>query len=328
MEGLAMRVLITGGAGFIGSHLAEELLQRGDEVTVIDDLSTGLIRNIEHLERQPRFHCIIHSVKDERTTENLVRNCDQIYHLAAAVGVKLIVQQPTQTIETNISGTEIVLRLACRYRKKVLVASTSEVYGKSSKSVFGEDDDLVIGGPKKYRWAYAASKAVDEFLAASYWHEKRLPVVVVRLFNTVGPRQRGQYGMVIPRFVDQASLGKPITVYGNGKQTRCFLYVKDCVCGLIALMNCQGAIGEVVNIGNPKEFSINEVAELVRKKLNSSSVIRHVPYHKAYKKGFEDMARRVPNIDKANELIGFQPSVQLSEILDRVIEYYSKYGAN
>ncbi|RMF60852.1 MAG: SDR family NAD(P)-dependent oxidoreductase [Calditrichaeota bacterium] len=317
-----MKVLITGGAGFIGSHLAEKLLENGNEVFVLDDLSTGTIHNIEHLEANPHFHCIIDNIKHEEVTEELIKECDQIYHLAAAVGVKLIVQQPTRTIETNISGTEVILRLASRYRKKVLVTSTSEVYGKSDKSVFSEDDDLVIGPPKKHRWAYAASKAVDEFLAIAYWHEKRLPVVIVRLFNTVGPRQRGQYGMVIPRFISQALDNLPITVYGSGNQTRCFLYVKDCVEALINLMNSTETVGEVFNIGNPREISINDLAQLIKEMTGSSSEIQHIPYEKAYDKGFEDMQRRVPNIDKIHRYIGFTPKVDLPEILDNVIDYF------
>ncbi len=316
-----MRILITGGAGFIGSHLAEELLNKGHEVFILDDLSTGLIHNIEHLEKNPNFHCVIDSIKHEKVTEELVKQCDQIYHLAAAVGVKLIVQQPTRTIETNISGTEVLLRLACRYRKKVLVTSTSEVYGKNNKPVFSEDDDSVIGPPTKHRWAYAASKAVDEFLAIAYWHEKRLPVVVVRLFNTVGPRQRGQYGMVIPRFISQALANLPITVYGSGEQTRCFLYVKDCIQALTGLMESDDTIGEVFNIGNPNEISINDLAVKIKEMVGSTSEIQHIPYEKAYEKGFEDMQRRVPSIEKIHRVIGFQPTTNLEKTLEQTIRY-------
>jgi UDP-glucose 4-epimerase len=323
-----MRILITGGAGFIGSHLAEELLNQGNEIFILDNLSTGLIHNIEHLEKNPKFHCYIVSVEHEEVTEQLIKQCDQIYHLAAAVGVKLIVQNPTQTIETNISGTETVLRLASRYRKKVLITSTSEVYGKNSKSEFSENDDSVIGPPNKHRWAYAASKSVDEFLALAYWHEKRLPVVVARLFNTVGARQRGQYGMVIPRFVSQALSNNPITVYGDGKQTRCFLYVKDCVSALIRLMDSTGSTGEVFNIGNPNEISMNNLAKLIKEKTGSDSKIQQIPYDQAYEKGFEDMQRRVPDISKVNALIGFQPTTMLPEILDEVIEYISANSAD
>ena len=323
-----MRILITGGAGFIGSHLAEELLNSGNEVYVIDDLSTGLVHNIQHLEGNPKFHCLINSIKDQQMTESLVRECDQIYHLAAAVGVKLIVQRPTETIETNISGTEIMLRLACRYRKRILITSTSEVYGKSNKAVFSEEDDLVIGPPKKHRWAYAVSKAVDEFLAASYWYEKRLPVIVARLFNTVGPRQRGKYGMVIPRLVSQAMRGDPITIYGEGTQTRCFLYVKDCIEALIKLMNCNDATGEVVNIGNPNEISINDLAESIIKHSKSKSSIRHVPYDIAYAEGFEDMNRRVPCLKKIQSYIGFHPKTELREILLNVMDYFAQTGVH
>jgi len=319
-----MRILITGGAGFIGSHLAEELINRGNEVFVLDNLSTGLIHNIEHLEENPRFHCYIDSVEHQELTEQLIKQCDQVYHLAAAVGVKLIVQNPTQTIETNISGTDTVLRLASRYRKKVLITSTSEVYGKNSKSEFSENDDSVIGPPNKHRWAYAASKSVDEFLALAYWHEKRLPVVVARLFNTVGARQRGQYGMVIPRFVSQALSNTPITVYGDGEQSRCFLYVKDCVSALINLMDAHESVGEVFNIGNPNEISMNDLAKLIKEKTGSDSEIKHIPYDQAYEKGFEDMQRRVPNISKINKLVGFKPEKELPEILNEVIKYISE----
>lgn len=319
-----MRILITGGAGFIGSHLAEELINRGNEVFVLDNLSTGLIHNIEHLEENPRFHCYIDSVEHQELTEQLIKQCDQVYHLAAAVGVKLIVQNPTQTIETNISGTDTVLRLASRYRKKVLITSTSEVYGKNSKSEFSENDDSVIGPPNKHRWAYAASKSVDEFLALAYWHEKRLPVVVARLFNTVGARQRGQYGMVIPRFVSQALSNTPITVYGDGEQSRCFLYVKDCVSALIKLMDAKESVGEVFNIGNPNEISMNDLAKLIKEKTGSDSEIKHIPYDQAYEKGFEDMQRRVPNISKINKVVGFKPEKELPEILNEVIKYISE----
>ncbi len=319
-----MSSLITGGAGFIGSHLAEQLLTQGKEVFVLDNLSTGVISNIAHLESNPNFHCIIDSVENENITEELIKRCDQIYHLAAAVGVKLIVEQPIKTIKTNISGTEVVLRFACRYRKKVLIASTSEVYGKSNKPSFSEEDDLVIGPPSKHRWAYAVSKAVDEFLAMAYWYEKSLPIIVTRLFNTVGPRQTGKYGMVIPRLVTQALSERPMTVYGSGEQTRCFIYVKDIVGGLKKLMDSDDAIGEVFNLGNPNDVSIYDLAVMIKKMTGSNSEIQTIPYAEAYKEGFEDMVRRVPNIEKAKRVIGFAPITSLSDILKEVISSISE----
>jgi len=319
-----MSSLITGGAGFIGSHLAEDLLAQGREVFVLDDLSTGSIKNIAHLESNPNFHCIIDSVENESVTEDLIKSCDRIYHLAAAVGVKLIVEQPAKTIKTNISGTDVVLRYACRYRKKVLIASTSEVYGKSNKPSFSEGDDLIIGPPHKHRWAYAVSKAVDEFLAMAYWYEKSLPIIAARLFTTVGPRQTGKNGTVIPRLVTQALSDRPMTVYGNGKQTRCFIYVKDTVGGLIKLMDSDDTIGEVFNLGNPNEVSIYDLAVMIKKMTGSNSEIQTIPYEEAYKEGFEDMFRRVPNIEKAKRVIGFAPRTSLSEILKEVISAISE----
>ena len=313
------RSLITGGSGFVGSHLAEELLQRGEEVYVLDDLSTGSIDNIEHLKTNPRFHYFIDSVLNEAVLAELVDRCDLVYHLAAAVGVKLIVESPVNTIETNVHGTEIVLKHANKKKKKVLITSTSEVYGKSTAVPFREDQDLVLGPTTKGRWSYACSKAIDEFLALAYWHEKRLPVVIVRLFNTVGPRQTGRYGMVIPNFVQQALSGQPITVYGNGQQSRSFGYVGDVVRALANLAHHTGAVGEVFNIGNTQEISIIELADLVKKMTGSKSEIIYVPYDRAYEKGFEDMPRRVPDISKIQRLVGYQPSLDLEGILERVI---------
>lgn len=318
-----MRVLITGGSGFIGSHLADAYLDRGDEVYVIDDLSTGSIDNIAHLKSNGRFHYTIDSVQNMPVLAELVDRCDVVYHLAAAVGVKLIVESPVRTIETNVRGTEVVLAVANKKKKRVLVASTSEVYGLSTDVPFREDGNLVMGATSKGRWSYACSKAIDEFLALAYWREKKLPTTVVRLFNTVGPRQTGQYGMVIPTFVKQALSGRPITVYGSGEQTRCFGYVRDVVKAFVRLMDTTDSIGEVYNIGSTEEVSINDVAERVRTLTNSSSEIVHIPYSDAYEAGFEDMPRRVPDTTKIRDLIGFRPETTLDEILRQVIAYHS-----
>ena len=318
-----MRVLITGGAGFIGSHLSDAYLQRGDEVFVIDDLSTGSIDNIRHLKDHPRFHYTIDTVHNHQGTAELVDQCDVIFHLAAAVGVKLIVESPVRTIETNVRGTEVVLSLANKKKKKVLIASTSEVYGLSTEVPFREDGNLVMGATTKGRWSYACSKAIDEFLALAYWREKKLPTVVVRLFNTVGPRQTGQYGMVIPTFVKQALAGRPITVYGSGKQTRCFCYVGDVVGALMKLMDDKKALGEVFNVGSNQEISIMGLAEKVKELTNSESEIVLVPYDEAYEEGFEDMPRRVPDISKVNKQVGFQPQLDLEGILKTVIDFHS-----
>ncbi|HEV2915770.1 MAG TPA: GDP-mannose 4,6-dehydratase [Pyrinomonadaceae bacterium] len=316
-----MRILITGGAGFIGSHLSDAYLERGDDVFIIDDLSTGSIRNISHLKGNPRFHYTIDSVHHQPVVAELVDQCDVIFHLAAAVGVKLIVESPVRTIETNVRGTEVILALANKKKKPVLVASTSEVYGLSMDVPFREDGNLVMGATTKGRWSYACSKAIDEFLALAYWREKKLPTRVVRLFNTVGPRQTGQYGMVIPTFVKQALAGRPITVYGDGSQTRCFGYVKDVVGALIKLMEHEGSIGEVFNIGSNEEVSILELANRVRELTGSASEIVMVPYAEAYEEGFEDMPRRVPDISKIGALVGFQPQMKLDGILKSVIDY-------
>ena len=318
-----MRVLITGGAGFIGSHLADAYLQRGDEVLVIDDLSTGTIDNIQHLKSNPRFQYTIDSVHNQPVTAELVDQSDIVIHLAAAVGVKLIVESPVRTIETNVHGTEVVLALANKKQKRVLIASTSEVYGLSTDVPFREDGNLVMGATTKGRWSYACSKAIDEFLALAYWREKKLPTVVVRLFNTVGPRQTGQYGMVIPTFVRQALSGRPITVYGDGKQSRCFGYVGDIVGALIKLMDHKDAVGNVFNIGSNEEISILQLAQRVKELTQSKSEIVFVPYDEAYEEGFEDMPRRVPDISKIHNLVGFQPQMSLDGILETVIDYQS-----
>ncbi len=317
-----MNFLITGGAGFVGSHLADQLLREGHSVYVIDHLSTGSISNIAHLKGHPRFHYTIDTVTNEPLLAELVDQCDVIYHLAAAVGVKLIVEAPVHTIETNVHGTEVVLKHANKKKKLVVVASTSEVYGKSNAVPFKEDDDLVLGPTIKHRWAYACSKAIDEFLALAYWKEKKLPVIVVRLFNTVGPRQTGQYGMVIPNFVRQALAGQAITVFGDGTQSRSFTYVGDVVCALVNLVKEPAAIGQVFNIGNGQEISIRDLAERVKTLACSTSPIVTIPYDQAYEAGFEDMPRRVPDISKIQALIGYKPRVHLDEILTKVIEHF------
>jgi UDP-glucose 4-epimerase len=315
--------LITGGAGFIGSHLADAYLDRGDEVFAIDDLSTGTIENIQHLKNNPRFHYTIDSVHNVPVTAELVDQCDVIFHLAAAVGVKLIVESPVRTIETNVRGTEVVLALANKKKKKVLIASTSEVYGLSTDVPFREDGHLVMGATTKGRWSYACSKAIDEFLALAYWREKKLPTIVVRLFNTVGPRQTGQYGMVIPTFVKQALSGRPITVYGDGKQSRCFGYVGDVVGALVKLMDHPDSVGQVFNIGSNREITILDLAERVKELTHSKSEIVFLPYDEAYEEGFEDMPRRVPDIKKIGDFVGFRPAMDLDGILQSVIDFHS-----
>lgn len=316
--------LITGGAGFIGSHLAEELLVRGHAVSVIDDLSTGTIRNIAHLKGRPHFQYVVDTCANRPLLAELVDAADVIYHLAAAVGVRLIVESPVRTIETNIKLTELVLEAANKKHKPVFVASTSECYGKSEALPFREDGDLVMGPSSKGRWSYACSKLIDEFLAIAYFRERGLPTVVGRLFNTVGPRQTGQYGMVVPTFVRQALLGQPVTVYGDGKQSRCFTHVTDAVAALISLMEQPAAYGEVFNIGNTEEISIMSLAEQVIAKAGSKSQIELVPYERAYEPGFEDMPRRVPCIDKINKQIGWKPTRGLSQILEDVVQSLSQ----
>ena len=317
-----MRVLITGGAGFIGSHLAEACLGRGDEVAVLDDLSTGRLDNLHHLQDHPRFHFTQGSVHDRAAVAGLVDRCDVVFHLAAAVGVKLIVESPVRTIETNVHGTEVVLAQTARQAKKVLLASTSEVYGLSSQVPFREDGPLVLGATTKGRWSYACSKALDEFLALAYWREKKLPTVIARLFNTVGPRQTGRYGMVLPTFVTQALAGQPVTVHGDGSQSRCFVDVGDVVGALLGLMDHPAAVGQVYNVGSTEEVTMAELAWRVKALTHSASEVVFVPYDRAYEPGFEDMPRRVPDIAKIGALLGFRPRSGLDEIIRTVISYY------
>jgi len=317
-----MRVLITGGAGFIGSHLADAYLERGDEVFVLDDLSTGSIDNIRQMRGHVRFHYTIESVHHAATVAELVDQCDVVFHLAAAVGVRLIVESPVRTIETNVHGTEVVLAAANKKKKKVLIASTSEVYGLSTDVPFREDGCLVLGPTTKGRWSYACSKAIDEFLALAYWRERKLPTIIVRLFNTVGPRQTGQYGMVVPTFIKQALTGRPITIHGDGTQSRCFTDVSDVVAALVALMDHPAAVGEVFNIGSSEEVLIAALAQRVKTLTGSPSEIVHIPYEKAYGAGFEDMPRRVPDITKIHALIGYRPRKSLDAILGGVIDYF------
>jgi UDP-glucose 4-epimerase len=316
--------LITGGAGFIGSHLADALLDAGHDVLVLDNLSTGSIDNIAHLKGRPRFEYFIETVDNEPLLAELIDRSDVVFHLAAAVGVKLIVEQPVRTIETNVHGTEVVLKHANKKKKLVVVASTSEVYGKSEDIPFREDSDLVLGPTPKHRWAYACSKALDEFLALAYWKERKLPVIIVRFFNTVGPRQTGTYGMVIPNFVRQALAGEPLTVFGDGTQTRSFSHVTDIVGALLKLVVEPGAIGQVINIGNTQEVSILALAERVRDLAGSTSPIKLVPYDEAYESGFEDMPRRVPDLTKVEGLIGYRPRYSLDDILTQVIEHFRR----
>jgi len=322
-----MNCLLTGGAGFIGSHLAEALLERGDRVCILDDLSTGAIDNIQHLKGQKGFQYVLDTVMNKQIMAELVDEADVIFHLAAAVGVRLIVESPVRTIETNIKGTEIVLELAAKKKKPVVIFSTSEVYGKSNGSKFSETGDLILGPTFKGRWSYAASKIIDEFLALAYYKEKKLPVIIIRLFNTVGPRQTGRYGMVVPRFVQQALAGEPITVFGDGEQTRTFTHVKDAIWGILKLAEHRGAIGEIFNVGGKGETSIQNLACLVKEILQSSSHIIHIPYEEAYEEGFEDMRKRVPDISKIETLIGYGPRCDLKDIILDVAEYQSNRGS-
>jgi UDP-glucose 4-epimerase len=319
-----MRVLITGGAGFIGSHLAEALLSRGDDVLILDDLSTGSMENIRQLKSNPKFHYWIDSVMNRVLLAELVDESDLVIHFAAAVGVRLIVESPVHTIETNVKGTELVLQAAQKKKKTVLVASTSEVYGKSSEIPFREDGDLVMGATSKGRWSYAASKALDEFLGLAYYREKKLPVIVTRFFNTIGPRQTGRYGMVVPNFVRQAMAGKPITVFGDGKQSRCFCHVGDVIQGLLKLVASPQAVGQVFNIGSTEEITIEDLAKLVKKRVHSDSEIRYIPYEQAYEEGFEDMLRRVPSIEKINKCIGWRASTTLDATIDSIAQYFDE----
>lgn len=314
-----MKTLITGGAGFIGSYLAEELLSLGHEVTILDNLATGCLENIAHFESRPGFHIVIGDILNEFLVDKLVERTDWVFHLAAAVGVDLIIKDPLRSLTTNIRGSEIVLENVYRYHKKVLITSTSEIYGKNASGPLRENDDRILGSPLKSRWSYSTSKAVDEILAYVYWKQKGVPTTIVRLFNTVGPRQTGYYGMVIPRFVEQALKGKDITVYGTGDQRRCFVYVKDVVRGMIALMQHPGALGEVFNLGSQEEISISALAKKIVALTGSPSKIIYVPYDQAYEEGFEDMERRMPDTTKAHHLVGFVPTVRLEEILKMVI---------
>lgn len=320
-----MKALITGGAGFIGSHLAEELLKGRNKVVIIDNLSTGSMENIKHLKENKHFKYYIGNVTDEKLMSKLVKECDVIYHLAAAVGVKYIIDNPLKSITTNVEGTGIVLALANKFgKKKTLIASTSETYGKNMdrKRAFRETDDSVLGPSTILRWSYACTKKLDEFLALAYFKEKKLPIVIVRLFNTCGPRQTGRYGMVVPRFIKQALSGRPITVYGDGTQTRCFTYVKDVVKALVDLMNRKKAVGEVFNLGNPNAISINELAKRVKRLTSSKSKIEHIPYEKAYEKGFEDMMHRHPDITKIKRYINFTSKTDVDGIIIKTIEYF------
>ena len=324
--GRQLRVLITGGAGFLGSHLAEALLHEGHEVLILDDLSTGNIQNIRDLRGHRGLQYWIDSIANRSLLAELVDECDITLHLAAAVGVRLIVESPVRTIETNVAGTEMVLKAASKKRKPVFIASTSEVYGKSAQVPFKEDDDLVLGTTSKGRWSYAASKLLDEFLALAYWKEKKLPVFVVRFFNIVGPRQSGRYGMVLPNFVSQAMAGDDVTVFGTGKQTRCFCFVGDAVKAILGLIQRPEAVGEIFNIGSDQEISIEDLASRVITRLRSRSTIRHIPYELAYEQGFEDMARRVPSLEKIKRLLGWQPVTSLDACIDLVAQQLEERG--
>ena len=315
-----MNILITGGAGFIGSHLSELLVSQGHHVTILDNLSTGRYENVAHLDGSKNFQVVMGTVLNESLVDKLVERCDLVFHLAAAVGVELIIKHPLESLMTNIRGSEVVLEMAHRYRKKVLIASTSEVYGKNTNGPLREDTDRILGSPLKTRWSYSTSKAVDEILAHVYWKEKGVPTIIVRLFNTVGPRQPGAYGMVIPPFVSQALTGAPLQVHGNGKQTRCFLHVQDVVGALALLVQHPGAVGEVFNLGSQEEVTIEELGRRVIRLAGSSSSIVYVPYEEAYEEGYEDMPRRVPDISKIRTLLGFQPTMNLDQIIQSVVE--------
>ncbi|MBW1614070.1 MAG: GDP-mannose 4,6-dehydratase [Deltaproteobacteria bacterium] len=324
-----MKILITGGAGFIGSHLADRLLENGDdEVFIVDDLSTGRLANVEQNQDNERFHLVVDTILNEAVMNELVFKCDQIYHMAAAVGVKLIMNRPVETLETNVKGTEMILMLANRYKKRVLIASSSEVYGKimdgENTSLLVEDTDRLMGSTTKRRWAYACSKALDEFLALAYFEEKKLPVIITRLFNTVGPRQTGQYGMVIPNFVQKALINKPITVYGDGNQSRSFTYIADVIDVLIKLMAEPEAVGKIFNVGNEEEVTIKDLALMVKEMTGSSSEIEYIPYEKAYGPGYEDMQRRCPDITRLKDFMHFKPKTDLRGIIQSVIDYYKK----
>jgi UDP-glucose 4-epimerase len=314
--------LVTGGAGFIGSHLSEALLKRGYRVTVLDDLSTGSRENINHLQRDPSFEFCLNTIMDCDAVDKLVSRSDIVFHMAAAVGVKYIIDNPLASLRINTKGTENVLEAANRYKRKVALASTSEIYGKNEKERLSEDDDRILGSTTISRWGYACTKAFDEFLALAYWREKKLPVVVLRFFNTCGPRQSGEYGMVVPRFVKSALMGHPLRVFGDGKQIRCFSYIDDIVEGTISLAEHPAAVGEIFNLGSMEPITIEQLAQKIIAMTNSSSVINYIPYEQAYEKGFEDLHRRVPDIGKAKRFIGFEPKTSLDELLRKVIEYF------
>jgi UDP-glucose 4-epimerase len=319
-----MKVLITGGAGFIGSHLAERLIDLGHDVFIIDNLWTGKLSNIAKIQNHKRLHLVVDTILNESVMNELIFKVDHIYHLAAAVGVRKIMDHPVETLDINVKGTETVLRLANRFKKKVLIASTSEIYGKHVEHAVCEDDDRIMGTVKKRRWAYACSKTLDEFQALAYYDEKKLPVVIARMFNTVGPRQTGEYGMVLPNFVQSALLGKPIYVYGDGNQSRSFTHVNDVVEAIIKLMDEPRAEGDIFNVGNDTEVTINELAQKVKEMAGSGSEIEHISYDKAYGPGFEDMQRRCPNIEKIRKLIGFEPSYNLEAMIQSVIDYFKE----
>ena len=319
-----MKVLITGGAGFIGSHLCEKLLEQEHRVTALDNLSTGKYENVAHLKENPNFNLVVGSILDEKLVDKLCEKTDIIFHLAAAVGVELIIRHPLESLTTNIKGSEIVLDMAQRYNKKVLITSTSEIYGKNTNGPLKENDDRILGSPLKSRWGYSTAKAVDEMLAYVYWKEKGLPTIIVRLFNTVGPRQTGAYGMVIPRFVTQALKTEPLTVYGDGSQSRCFVHVQDAVNALVKLMENPKAIGQVFNLGSQEEITIKELAQKIIQFTRSNSQIVYIPYDQAYEEGFEDMQRRIPDISKIQNLIGYRPTVNLEGILKSVIQYFKE----
>jgi UDP-glucose 4-epimerase len=317
-----MKILITGGAGFVGSHLADKLFKEGHEITIIDDLSTGRYSNVAHLEGEKNFRLIIDTILNEHLMEELIRESDRVYHMASAVGVKLIMEQPVKTIETIFHGTDVVLKFCSRYRTRVLIPSTSEVYGKSTQVPFTEDNDILKGSTSKHRWAYACAKELDEFLALAHWKETRLPVAVIRLFNTVGPRQTGQYGMVVPNFIKAALKNEPIPIHGDGNQARCFGHVLDVVEGLTKAIETPACFGQVMNLGNNEEVTIRQLAERVIQMTGSKSEIKYIPYSEAYGEGFEDMMRRVPNLEKAERLVGYKPTRTLENIINDVAEQF------
>ncbi len=319
-----MNIFITGGAGFIGSHLSEKMLSEGNQVTVLDNLSTGKLKNIAHLRKNKNFKFVLGSILNKELLEDIIKKCDQIYHLAAAVGVKYIIDNPLESLRTNIGGTENVLELANKFKKKVLVASTSEIYGKSEDLPFSEESDRLLGSTHISRWSYSSAKAIDEFLALAFYREKKLPVVIVRFFNTVGPRQTGQYGMVIPRFIKNALLNHPISIFGDGNQSRCFADVSDIINAITKLMSCKEAEGRIFNVGSTEEISITDLAKKIKKATNSNSRIDYIKYEDAYEDGFEDMQKRMPDLTRVKETIGYEPQINLDQIIQRVVDFYEK----